>query len=109
MCRLAGEADRMPLDTVRSEHHPERQPELLQHRALLDMQLQIRGGVFKLLAGVARIFEVDIMLGQHLGQTPAVAVDEIEKVGWIHRAGSRTRAEQTASKASTFLVGPVDQ
>ena len=47
---LAAEGDRVALDAERAEHDAERQVERLEHRALLDVQLEVGGGVLELAA-----------------------------------------------------------
>ena len=44
---LAVKSDRVPLDTKRAEHRAERQIEIEQHRALLDVQFEIGGRVLQ--------------------------------------------------------------
>ena len=56
---LAGEGDRVALDAERAEHGAHRQIHALQHRALLDVQLEIRGGVLQLPPRLGGAVEVD--------------------------------------------------
>src|SRR6185312_307414 len=59
MRRLAVKGDGVPLNTERAEHRAERKIEIEQHRALLDVQLEIRGGVFEFHAAVFHLLEID--------------------------------------------------
>ncbi len=44
MGRLTAPRDPMALDAERPQHHTERKTEALEHRALLDVQLEVRRG-----------------------------------------------------------------
>ena len=48
MRRLALPRDEVALDAERSQHDSERQIQRLEHRALLDVQLEVGGGVLEL-------------------------------------------------------------
>ena len=56
---LAVKRDGVSLDAERAEHRAERQIEIEQHRALLDVQFEIRGGVREFLAAVLHALEID--------------------------------------------------
>src|SRR6202040_3795100 len=50
MRSLSAECNGVALDTERTEYSSERKIEIKQYRALLDMQFEIRGGVFQFFA-----------------------------------------------------------
>ena len=68
MRRLAVKRDGVPLDAERAEHRAERQIEVEQHRSLLDVQFQIRGGVLEFLAAVLHALEINADFSQRIGQ-----------------------------------------
>ena len=107
---LAAEGDLVPLDTERSQHDPEREPHRLEHRPLLDVQLEVRGGVLQLRARLERPVELDAVLGSASGSATPVRVAPLPQlVLVVHRARRRRRAEQRAAEARALLVGPVHQ
>ena len=82
----------------------------LEHRALLDVQLQVRGRVLELRSCVERPVEVDAVGAERVGQRDAVPVGQQPQLVLVaHRAAGRRRAEQRAAEARPFLVGPVDE
>ena len=66
---LAVERDGVSLDAERAEHRAERQIEIEQHRALLDVQFEIRGGVLEFLAAVLHVLEINADVLQRVGQS----------------------------------------
>ena len=108
--RLTGPGDPVPLDAERAEDGAQRQVEPFQHRPLLDVQLEIGGGVLELAARLGRAVEVDAVRCERLRQRDAVAVRQpAQLVLVVHRPGGRARAEQAAPEAGALLVGPVDE
>ena len=65
---LSVESDRVPLDAERPEHRAEREIEIEQHRALLNVEFEIRGGVGEFGAARAHIFKVDVVFAQRIGK-----------------------------------------
>ena len=83
----------------------------LEHRPLLDVQLEIGGGVLELRARLERAVEVDAVRAR---ARPAArrrrrrcSCAQLVLVG--HRARGRARAEERAAEARALLVGPVDE
>ena len=106
---LAAEGDLVALDAEGAEDDAEREVERLEHRALLDVQLEVGGGVLEMLASSCLV-EVDAVLGEHVGERVPVGVlarAQLVLVG--HRPGGGARAERRAAEARAFLVGPVDE
>ena len=99
----------MALDAEAAEHHAERQVHPLEHRALLDVQLEVGHRPGEPLAGLAGAVEVDAVGGERVGQRDAVAVGEAAHGVRVERARARARAEQAAAEARALLVGPVDE
>ena len=81
--------DRVPLDAERAEHHAHRQLQAFQHRPLLDVQFEIRGGVpqfvprlgasvrsMPVLGGVDQLDAVLVVKLRHRGtECPLAALD----------------------------------
>ena len=65
---LAVKRDRVAFDAKSSEHRAERQIQIQKHRALLDVQFQIRGGIFQFLAGIFHALEIHADFFQRVGQ-----------------------------------------
>ena len=94
--------------TQTSQYHAQRQVQRLEHRALLDVQLEVGSGVSNCARASAR--------GRgrrHAQRGHRVAscrrVSPLRSSSWSHRAGGRARAEQRAPEARAFLVGPVHE
>jgi hypothetical protein len=110
MCGLAAPRHARALDAEGAEDDAERQVERLEHGSLLDVQLEVGGGVLELPARLDRAVEVDAVLAQCVRQRDPVAVGQPPQLVLVgHRAGRRRRAEQRAAEARALLVGPVDQ
>ena len=108
--RLARPADPVSLDAERPEHRAERQIHRLEHRALLDMELEVGRSARELGAGLARGVEVDPEAPDRIGERHTVTVDELAEVGLVgHRPRGRRGAEERATEAGTLLIGPVDE
>ena len=106
---LAAEADDVALDAVRAEYDRQGQVEALEHRALLDVQLQVGGGSRRAAGRVSRLLEVDAVLGEHLGECRARGVAQAAEQVRVEALRGGARAEQAATEAEAFLVGPVDE
>ena len=108
--RLAAERDLVALDAERAEDDAERQVERLEHRALLDVELEVRGRVLELRPRLERAVEVDAVLAERVRQRDPVGVAPLAQLVLIaHRAGGRRGAEERAAEAGALLVGPVDE
>ncbi len=89
---------------------PSGRSDRLEHRPLLDVQLEVGGRVLELRARVERPVEVDAVLAQRVRQRDAVAVGQRAQLVLVgHRAGRGGRAEEGAAEARALLVGPVDE
>ena len=109
--RLAVPRDPRALDAERAEHDAERKIERLEHRALLDVQLEVGAGAGELRARLERAVELDAVLA---AARPAARPRRgrcscAQLVLVAHRAGRRRRAEERAAEARALLVGPVDE
>ena len=109
--RLAAPGDPVALDAERAEHGPERQPERLEHRPLLDVQLEVGRRVLELRARLERAVELDAVLARArpAARSPSRSVSAPQVVLVRHRPRRRARAEQRAAEARALLVGPVDE
>ena len=107
---LAAEGDLVALDAERPEHDAERQVQRLEHRPLLDVQLEIGRRPLQLRARLQRPVELDPVGAQRVGQRHPVGVVPLPQlVLVVHRATGGRRAEERAAEARALLVGPVDE
>ena len=98
--RLALPRDEVSLHAERAQHDAERQIERLEHRALLDVQLEVGGCVLELALRLARAVEVDAMLCERVRQRHAVGVPALAQLVLIaHRPGRGARAEASGRSA----------
>ncbi len=105
----AREADAVALDAERAEHDAERLVLALEHRALLDVQLEVGDGALELARGVGCAVEVDAVVGERVRQGHAVAIGQAAHRVRVERACRGARAEQAAPEPRPLLVGPVDE
>ena len=80
-----------------------------QHRALLDVPLDVGARAAQLGARLARAIELDVVAGHHVLQALAVAVAEVAHLVGIECPGAARRAEQAAPEAGALLVRPVHE
>ena len=66
--RLTVPGDPVALDSERSEDDAEREPERLEHRPLLDVELEVGGRRVELRARVERRVEIDAVRGERIGE-----------------------------------------
>ena len=71
---LALPGDLVALDAERAEHDAEREVHGLEHRPLLDVELEIGDGVRELRAGLGRAVEIDAVRGERVRKRDAVRV-----------------------------------
>ena len=108
--RLTAERDARALDAERAEHDAQRQIHRLEHRPLLDVQLEVGGRGLELTPRVECAVEVDPVGCERVRQRDAVAIRQLPQlVLVVHRARRRARAEERAAEARALLVGPVDE
>ena len=88
MGRLAVPRDARALDPERPEHDAEREVHRLEHRALLDVQLEVGRRVCELRARLERAVELDAVLAQGVRQRDPVAVGQL-RAARPGRASSR--------------------
>src|SRR5829696_8227671 len=106
---LPRKAHCVPLDPERPEHHSQRQVHALQHRTLLDVQLQVSDGVSELLVRLVHSVELDPVLGQRIRQRDSVFVFEVANVIGLQRPGRRPRAEEATTEEGALFVGPIHE
>ena len=88
MRRLPGERDLVPLDAERAEHRAHREILAQQHRSLLDMKLEIGGGVLQLLSRAEGAIEVDPVRLYRIGELDGVAIGQVPHFIRHERAGN---------------------
>ena len=107
--RAPGEDRDAALDPERPEHGRGRLLLALEHRALLDVQLEVRARPLQLRARLVHLGEVDVVAGDDVLEPLAVAVLEVADLVDVERPRAGGRAEQAAPEARALLVGPVDE
>ena len=81
----------------------------LEHRPLLDVQLEVRARAGQPGPRLMHAFELDSVARHHVFEALAVAVAQVAHLVHLERAGAGGRAEQAAPETGAFLVRPVDQ
>ena len=81
----------------------------LEHRALLDVQLEVGARALQLRARLVHLREVDVVAGDDVLEPLALAVLEVADLVDVERARAGRGAEQAAPEARALLVGPVDE
>jgi hypothetical protein len=95
MRRLAPPSDPVALDAVGAEHGAQREAHRLEHRPLLDVELEVGGRVLQLLPGLGRAVEVDAVRADRGRQGDTVAIGQLPQLALVpQRAGGGTRAEE---------------
>ena len=90
---MSCERDHVPLHPERSQHRPHWQPHMLQHRALLDVQFQIRSRVAKFGSRFGSAIQIDTIFRDRIDQLYAVFVRQISNIVRRERTGRRARSE----------------
>ena len=106
---LAAELDQIPLVPERAADRRGQPPGVEQHRALLDVQLEVGERAIEALAGGRRLVEIHVALRERVLQPRAVGVAQVAHVVRVERPRGGGRAEQAAAEARPLLVGPVDE
>ena len=106
---LPGEDHPLALDALRAGDRADAEALVLEHRALLDVHLDVGLDVGHAGAGAVEVLDVDAVLAEHVGQRVALLVGQPAQHVDVERADRRRRAEQAAAEAGALLVGPVDE
>ena len=109
MRRLAGEDADVALDAAGSQHGGRGLAAALQHRSLLDVQLEVGARAPQPGARLARALELYAVARDDVLEALAVAVAQVPDLAHVERAGTGRGAEQAAPEARALLVGPIDQ
>lgn len=105
---LAGEGDLMALDAAGAEHGRQRLVEIEEDGALLDVELEVGGGVFLACGGLFHVFEIDAEFRERVGEGDAVLVGEAACLVHVEVSGKGGGSEQAFPEACAFLVRPID-
>ena len=99
------------LDAERAEHDAERQVHRLEHRPLLDVQLEVGAPRSRAAqrASSARSRSTPCARSASGSAMPSRSVSFAQLVLVAHRARRGRRAEERAAEARALLVGPVDE
>ena len=106
---LAVEGDGVAFNTESSEDGTEGQIEIEKNRALLDVELEIRGGVFQFFSALLHFFEIDSVFGERGGKGDALFVFQRARFIHVEMTGAGGRAEQAFAETRAFFIGPIDQ
>ena len=107
--RLAAEDHAVALDADGAEHRSDRQTEALEHRPLLDVQLEVGAHVAESAPAVARAVELDAVRADRVLEADSVGIREVAHRVGIERPAGRGGAEEAAAETRALLVGPVDE
>ena len=106
---LAAEPEAVALDPGAAADRGGPQALRLEHRPLLDVQLEVGGEPPLAARRLRREIQIDAVLRQHLGEPAALAIAQVPHLGGVEGPRERGAAEQAAPEARALLVGPVDQ
>ena len=107
---LARPRDAPALDAVGAEHGAEGNAHRLEHRPLLDVELEVGRGRLELRPRLEGPVEVDAVRSERVGERDPVPVGQLAQLVLVaHRAARRRGAEERAAEARALLVGPVDE
>src|SRR5437764_14670553 len=106
---VSDKSDRMALHPESSEHGAERKIKIEKHRALLDMQFDIRRRVFQFFPGIFYFLEIDSVLLDRVDQTNSVFVFKCARFVHVDLAGAGRRTEQAFAKTRAFFIAPIDE
>jgi hypothetical protein len=107
--RLPREAHEVALVAERAADRRRQPPRVEQHRALLDVQLEVSEDAVEPRGGRAGAVEVDAAGRERVLQPHAVAVAQVADVVGVELARDGRRAEQASPEAGALLIGPVDE
>ena len=107
MAGMAGDLDPEPAGAVDRGDHADRQLQLLEHRALLDMHLDIAQHGVTPPADRRDRRRVAAEAAQRSLEMGALGVDHVQRLR-VERAGDRARAGELAREAHAFLVAERD-
>ncbi len=106
---LAGEGDGVAFDAEGSEDCAHGELEGFEDGALFDVEFEVGGGVFEFGFCGEDLVEVDVLGGEGIGEGDVLFVFEVAEVVGVEGAGGGGGAEEGASEASAFFVGPIDE
>ena len=85
---LAVKCDRMTFHAESSQHRAEWQIQIQQHRPLLDVQLDVTGGVLQFLARIFHALEINAHVLERVGKFDALFVHKAARFVHIEIAGA---------------------
>src|SRR5580692_10227919 len=106
---LTVESNGVAFHSFCSEHRRQRQAHAFEDRTLLDVQLDVGGGVFLLAGGFAETIDLNAAASERVFKTNAVAFGAHAVSGDAGGTSKGRRAEKAAAEARAFLVGPIHQ
>ena len=106
---LAVEVDGVAFDAVGAEDGAEREVEVEEDGALLDVEFLIGGGIGEFDAAGFDVVEVDAFGAEGVGEGDAVFVFEGGGFGEVEVAGAGGGTEEAFAEAGAFFVCPIDE
>ena len=106
---LPVKGDGVPLHALGAQHRAQRQPEGFEHRSLLDVQLDIRGGVLLFGRGFGESVDFDATAAERVFQANTVAIRTHPVGGDAVGSGKGRGAQQAAAETRAFFIRPVHQ
>src|SRR5205085_2996534 len=101
--------DRVALHAERSDHCPEGKIQIEKDGALLDVELEVSGGVREFLPAFLYALEIDSVFGKCRRQGDAVLVAKTARFVHVEVAGAGGRPEEAFAETGAFFVGPIHQ
>ena len=105
---LAFEGNGPPFHAAGALHDGEGLAEIEKHRPLLDVELQVGGGVFLPGCGVLDLFEINPVRGDGIRQGDAVLVLQPARLVHVEVSGKSGGAEEAFPEARALLIRPID-
>ncbi len=99
----------MAFHAFRPQDDAEGQVHALEHWPLLDVQFEIRCGIDSFFLGFADRIDVHAACGKRFFKPDTLRIGSAAILSDGMRAGKRGRAEQAASEARAFFVGPIHE
>ena len=106
---LTVKGDRMAFHPEGAQHRAQGKIEIQQHRALFNVQFQIRGGVFQFHPAVLHPFQIHAHGLQGGRQSDAIAILEPARLVQIQIARAGRGTEETLAKSRAFFVRPIHE
>ena len=106
---LATEQEAVPLDPRAAADGGSPQALVLQHRALLDVKLEVRAHPLLARGRLRHPLEIHAVLGEGIRDADSVRIAEVAYRRRLERSREGGAPEEAAAESCALLVGPVDE